>query len=140
MSVDFEKNGKIITIINTHIYESLELEKLKIKLSQAKVICQKAFEHNPTIVAGDFNMEPETVVASLNGFSLENTMHHTYSIENEYALKMFNQIANKNGVHYHKPDYIFAHIKGAEVKSEVIKNPLVSDHYPLFATITVPEL
>lgn len=136
LKITFKKEGKEITLINTHIYETLEQVKLKIKFGQIKHLLKKTLEHNPTIVAGDFNADTFNLPNGFNNLAAENDYKPTYSLENKYAKALINGIMNRHGVHYQKPDYVFANIKGAKIESQVIKNPLISDHYPIYAKVT----
>ncbi len=136
LKTTFQKEDKEITLINTHIYETLEQVKLKIKFGQIKHLLKKTLEHNPTIVAGDFNADTFNLPKGFKNLTAEDTHKPTYSLKNKYANILINGIMNRHGVHYEKPDYVFANIKGANIKSQVIKNPLISDHYPIFAKIT----
>jgi endonuclease/exonuclease/phosphatase family metal-dependent hydrolase len=138
----FYKAGRLFNVINTHIYETIDKEKIMIKQDQAEIVLNWALNHNPTIVAGDLNTNPAELEKFFENFVTEERLQETYSEENEYTQKLFNHLSNKNGVHYAKPDYVFLNLKSkkANIKTRAIKDPLVSDHYPLFAEIDMPDV
>ncbi|GEM_PF-3086351 len=141
LRTQFSKGGNLINLINTHVYQSFDESKLKIKLSQIEEVIKKSKAANPTIIAGDLNVFPEKISKLVDQLQKELEVPVTYSENNAYAHKAVNIILNRDGVYNERPNRILANIKKpiSPIKLEVIKNPLVSDHFPLLAEITLPR-
>jgi endonuclease/exonuclease/phosphatase family metal-dependent hydrolase len=141
LTVQFSKSGNLFTVLNTHIYQTENINMLETKLTQIKAVLQKAKKHNPTIIAGDFNTIPGHYYKLIDNFLTNKDFPVSYSPENKYAHKAVNLIMNKDGVYNDKPDIILANIKSkkATIKVESLASPLISDHYPMLAQITLPN-
>lgn len=134
----FKKDGKEFRLINTHVYETLNKTKIAITIQQTKEILSKALRHNPTIIAGDFNSNRQMLPKKYNNLQSEQSSVKTYCATNKYTQVLYNAFSNLNGVHYEKPDYVFMNMKKkVKITSEAITSPLMSDHYPLLATIKI---
>jgi endonuclease/exonuclease/phosphatase family metal-dependent hydrolase len=131
-------NSKEFELINTHLYESAGNSKFAIRIAQAKKVLTNALKHNPTIVAGDFNFNTDEIFKLFNTLKKEKSPTPTYCATNKYTQILYNALSNLNGVHHQKPDYIFVNMKkDVSITSKAITSPLVSDHYPLLATIKI---
>jgi endonuclease/exonuclease/phosphatase family metal-dependent hydrolase len=139
LRVKLEIEGEEYFVINTHIYQSEDELKQKIKFEQTEGVLNYVKAHNPTILTGDFNMKPKELPKLIKSFVRDQKFVSTYLAENKYTFRAFNQIMNWRGIYNDTPDYVFLHsrAKGASVKTQVIAKPVVSDHYPILAEITV---
>lgn len=141
LRTQFAFKGNLVTVINTHIYQTENQEKLNLQLNQLKQIIKRAKKHNPTIIAGDLNMIPNTYSNLIKDFQTESILPKSYSETNSYAHKAVNVLMNNGGIYNSFPDRIIAHIKSqkAQVNITALTTPIVSDHYPLLAQISFPR-
>jgi len=139
LEVNITLSGKSLTIINTHVYQSNNEDDLKVKVAQTRKLLGTSRKHNPTIISGDFNMRPEELSGLIKSMVKDSKILKTYVSENRFTFKAFNQIMNWKGIYNETPDYVFLHsrAKTAKVAIEVVTKPVVSDHYPILAKITL---
>ena len=139
LRVQFEINGKKVSVINVHIYHSRQVANLKLKLNQISQVLKVAKENGPMIVAGDLNTPPNYYKNKLKRFLTEKNIPESYSENNKYSHAMVNALMNKEGIYNPYPDRIFYYPKSKTIKlkTQAIKDPLISDHYPLFSEINL---
>lgn len=122
-------SGESVRIINTHLYTTLRPLNSRIWSRQIAEL-YSALNNNRTIVFGDFNYHyPNFPFPELN--ILTPTECATRNTENYYNKKMFNRFSRVNMV----CDLILANFEAMIISNEIVKEPLISDHYPVSALI-----
>jgi len=137
LKTSYEIEGKKISLINTHFYDSLDYDNVILKNQFSKI---KRCVDEITIVSGDLNI-PFNQLQEINRdyFTIDNGHSCTVSDNNPYQTKRF----NKNKVSNKKIDYLLVkNIPGVEIHSEtkVIKKPLLSDHYAVLSRVEITFL
>lgn len=125
--------NRTLTVINTHLYASFSKKSKMIAQEQLQEITKNAPKEN-SFLCGDLNLEEEAVekICNTTFFRLCNSQH-TRDNTNPYCYKRFNALMPNMSS---KIDYIlYSNPNPAEVTMRLIKSPLVSDHYPLFASL-----
>lgn len=143
-------SGKDIVIVNTHLYNWNNDRELQTTLSQFQSVFKLAPEGNLFFVGGDFNLGPKRLMPYLpDNFTVDDGTEFTVAREensqerslHDKTFATHDEIKFKEDKNNIKVDYIFASkIPGLLVHSEVIKSPVVSDHFPLLVTVSLDTL
>jgi len=141
---DLAIKGKKVRLFNVHVYSCTNGTEEQIAINQIKSIQKKVVGNGLVIVGGDFDMPPDIVKKQIGDdfiFGLDS--QKTVSSKNHYWQDPLHKIMNNEVVVSRadrKLDYVIVRAKESKrvkIKSEVIKEPLVSDHYPVWAEITI---
>jgi len=130
---EVQLQGHKLTIINTHLYASFSEKSRIIAQEQLQEVIRSARAEN-TFLCGDLNMEEEAVkkICSANFFQLCGSQN-TRDNANPYCYKRFNALMPNRSS---KIDYILcSNPKPAKISVRLMKEPLVSDHYPMIASL-----
>lgn len=124
-------NGRFLRIINTHFYATIWPLRSKIWTKQLTQL-YSAFNEIPTLVFGDFNYDykkfpfPDLNLLSSDAFATRNT-------ENIYNKKSFNRFSKINMT----CDLIFSTFDAKVLSSSIVRDKLISDHYPVISVIEI---
>lgn len=133
ISIDFELGNKKFTLINTHLYAPFSKSTKNIPEEQLELVADLTLKEN-TIICGDFNLEEEKVEKILGQkFVRICNSEPTSDGKSPYSYKRFNKYMSHQSK---KIDYIFfKNTTPVKFDYRLIKNPFVSDHYPMFCKI-----
>lgn len=142
LNIEIEINGKKVQIFNTHLYDSQVPSRQKFKINQSQELLEEAIKEKIAVISGDFNLLKEDFLRVFKEFLHEDTMLPTYIEKNPYTKKLFNQykaVRYGEDARNTKPDYVAIRSPRARagMKTEVITDPIVSDHYPILARVRI---
>lgn len=125
LAVGFSFGDKPFWIVNTHLYahsDDLELGFTRAQFETVKDFCSSL--PGAVILGGDMNMEPQELFPLLGG---------VFSAEPEGGRTAVRGAPNR------RIDYVMtrsSHDWSLSARSEVVMEPVVSDHFPVFAEVT----
>lgn len=135
LKVRLSKKKAGFLLINTHLYSPWEKREEKIAESQFESLKRDMIGERQVILAGDLNIDFDLFERLNKGFFHQSrNLTNTVSDKNKYRHIRLNKKRRSNK----KPDYVLVRCKGKEeplINCTVVKKPLVSDHYPIFAKI-----
>lgn len=126
-----EFNDKKFTIINTHLYAPFSKSAINIPAEQLNLVVGLTSEDN-IILCGDFNLDEEQTrkIVGRDFFRMCDS-EPTSDTQNPYSYKRFNKYMAHESK---KIDYLlFKRSLAGKFKYNMIKNPFVSDHYPMLS-------
>jgi len=141
LHAQFKINGEDIEIYNIHLNSPYRNSQKKIWHQQMDVITTIAANRNTSlIIAGDFNGPYDLLLKESSFVVNKNEAVNSFSMKNSYRLQGFHKYTRKlikleskdldiDGVLY------FEKYDKRHVTKQYILNPLVSDHYPVYAEI-----
>jgi endonuclease/exonuclease/phosphatase family metal-dependent hydrolase len=134
--ISFTAGSKKFVFINTHLYDPLKGSKEKITAEQFNEIKNNCKDKN-LILAGDLNIK-ESDFTLLNSGFFYNKQYKKINrcVLNKYQKIRFNRFEEYNN----NVDYILPKQKNnkrLEFKIKIIKLPIISDHFPIEATLNL---
>jgi len=122
-----------LSIINTHLYTPLLSSGKKYPERQFEII-KKITGNREFLVAGDFNIDLANFTRiNRNHFKQKCGKEDTLRSTNLYSYRRLNRLWREKNK---KIDYILLRTnKKASLKTRVIKNPIISNHFGMFATL-----
>lgn len=139
---DFDKLK--LSLINTHLYDWRQYFRMSITTGQLKNMLSYSNDSDISLFCGDFNLSNVEVVNLAGGsFIHDGATEYTSVKENKYRQGRFYHFFNRalyDVKQNRKVDHILIKPNKnlfIKIKTIVIKEPLISDHYPLLATIEV---
>ena len=118
-------------LCNTHLYDPRTSERAKyFALEQLKHVLRAVNGFKDVIIAGDLNLSEEDLLELHTPFKLPKIHADTVVPENIWANSVFNKTVRPI-----RTDYILT--TDQIISEEVIKRPLVSDHYFLLSEIKI---
>lgn len=105
-----------------------------IRVYQTKTLIEEFAGYDKTVIAGDFNLLPETKSIKLFSEHGYQDLIHDYAIKTTRNHHAFNRYPDN--IQYHA-DYAFAS-PGVTVQNFVVPEDIVSDHQPLEVYIDIP--
>ncbi len=119
-----------LTLVNTHLYSATKETERNIPFLQFQCIERRVGDTN-AILCGDLNIEEREFISTNKLFAYNPIECFTLRVDNYYANKRFNVTQYNKTI-----DYIIPTKKsGLKAFVQVIDEPVVSDHYALFAEV-----
>lgn len=138
MQVELDLRGSKVTIINTHLYAAKDPDEREVVFAQLEKIKQITSDAENIILVGDFNLELPEVLAGLGNDFVWDKSDKTASISMENQLHQHDRTRKDD--EEKRIDHIIA--KGADVlslHSQVVMDPVLSDHYGVSAIVVLDE-
>lgn len=132
LSVEIIINNKSIRLLNTHLFfprSKKQNKTLNTQLSQLN----NYLDDRPTILAGDFNAKYSQLNLKHNYKNISNIDDVSLDINNQLSTRGFN-IINDDVV---CPDIIIANFDVSIISNQIIKKPIISDHYITTSEINI---
>ncbi|XOU94304.1 MAG: endonuclease/exonuclease/phosphatase family protein [Candidatus Kerfeldbacteria bacterium] len=132
LSTEIKINNQAIKILNTHLFfpRSKKQDKtLNLQLSQLN----KYLGNNPTILSGDFNTKYSLLNLKPNYKNISNIDGVSLDINNKFSTRGLN-IINEDVI---CPDIIIANFNVSIVRNQILKKPIISDHYMTTSEINI---
>jgi endonuclease/exonuclease/phosphatase family metal-dependent hydrolase len=128
--------GKMLSIINTHLYDSAKEKGKLIKEKQFEQL-KKIIKEDISIVAGDLNLRINEFLGFNKGyFCVDDDDQYTVSSKNPYSNMRF----NKNKECNKKIDYVLLKNNSCDeilLRTKVIRYPLLSDHFAILSILSI---
>jgi exonuclease III len=128
---------KIVSIINTHLYTPIKKADKKITMKQFEFLKKISSKCN-AIIQGDLNLKLNEVLKLNKGhFLCDSKKDITFSKKNKYHNSRINMFLEDSSA---RIDHVLSRIlpkKKMTFRSKVIKSPLLSDHFAVFAMVEV---
>ncbi len=136
IAITLPVNEKLLTIYNTHLYSPIFKGEEKLTIRQFKELKRSAIRQN-LILSGDLNLpRPRLLELNQNYFVEDGIDEFSISEKNYYQNVRINMLLKGDL----KTDYILHKAESLKIKllnAKLIKQPEVSDHYPLFAEFEI---
>ena len=127
---------RIVSIINTHLYNPEKKSEKKITIKQFEIL-KKISKKCNAIIQGDLNLKLEEVLKLNKGhFWCDKKNEFTISKKNRYKNMLLNKYEEANV----RLDHILSRIRNRKtipLKTRILKSPLLSDHFAVFSTVEV---
>jgi endonuclease/exonuclease/phosphatase family metal-dependent hydrolase len=130
LSVDATIHGKNIRLVNTHLYFSTTTEQhAKHQRQLNELVVQ--LDRRPTILFGDFNMPKEEILLGNSFAPISETKGASIEKKNPYSRALFNKLHHRERL----PDYIFTNFPVQVKDKTIVRDPFISDHYPIISIV-----
>jgi endonuclease/exonuclease/phosphatase family metal-dependent hydrolase len=125
-------------IWNTHLYTPRNGDQY-IAGRQLSSLVKNSPERS--LIVGDLNLPAKTVKGLRGKCRIISPMRHTYSFENRYTCYMMKTFDHIYKLTMPVRDYVLLNSgkSNASFKSDVISNPILSDHYAISTTLIIPQ-
>ena len=118
-------------LINTHLYNPISASGKEITKNQFNIL--RKMKEN-IIISGDLNLsEDEFINVNKGHFKYKKTEQYTFPSKKEFLKYQYKNLDSRRT----KTDYI---IGKNHLKEEIIKSPIISDHFPILVTLKKNEL
>ncbi|MFH1207761.1 MAG: endonuclease/exonuclease/phosphatase family protein [Patescibacteria group bacterium] len=130
LSASIKLDGQMTRIINTHLLFTAKPGQSDLQKRQSAQLMQ-VLDNRPTLLLGDFNCDASALRLPPQWRLISESAKPSISMSNRYAKMRLNRI----GMSDRLPDYIFSNFNVQAVKTRLITDPIMSDHYPVVSEI-----